>query len=1072
MKRFFSLIMVFLLICMVVSCTKKKKEEKPAYEEQVSKEISAEEGGKVESSDGKTSIEIPADALNENTTITMTIYDAEGYTGPEGQKVISKVVEFEPSGTVFKKPVIITMAASEDVEGQVFSAAVYREEKGEWSYDEHGAYAVLAGRDAAGDPIMQSAAGDPIMLNAAGDPIMQQAAGDPIMMAAAGDPIMLASAGDPIMSNAAGDPIMNAAAGDPIMMTTGHFTTYTFITVKPDGTPVEEPDTELPVKEDDYEPSETDDDPAGEDDDDPIDDGDIDDVPEPEKVYSKAICTGLRTCVSSIDMIIDGPQSLPRVVSTDQELNPFECPKKGSDFYGQDAQYAIRRSCVPQDFERLPKAAVTADDEVYQEIKDNVTGLIWLYTGRSGSFTEMSGLCSGLTYDGRTWRLPTPKEFMTIVDSDATDTPVFRQLYFRELFGMEKASYFWTSLPTLYFYSDGSIMRVNEEEGGSNSVMCVSGEEYGKAGNYTSETVDGEEAIRDSSTSLLWQKTYVSDKSWKEALEYCENLEYACYTDWRLPNKNELVTLLDYSKTEVLSSFPGMTANVFASSTPRLSSGGISGSIWSVSMKEGRIDYVLSDNETEEEEIGEVDGQEDPEGSSGTLFSVRCVRSDLDDLPEDGMPLCNEKIGYAPCRDASTDIVWSPKMQLSGRYEGGDGNGMSWADIAKSCREMTFNGKRLWRAPTISELRTLMKNDKLKTGGTCKVTDSCFDMETCFDESECVDENEEAFESGLRDYGILVSGTAADNSDHTYDAAWAIHTTHGALSEFISGDTREVAARCVFDETLPEFEFPYTQNLEEDNYLVWSSMSESKLVWSEAAKYCMDLEEGGSDNWRVPALEELEKLAVIDEECVEDGCAPDTKGKYSVLGDIVTLWSSGDSGEEETPFSLIDFMTGKTNMYGTDASAYVRCVRAKGEPETATAFTFPYADEETGLLWSEVSESEVYDFESAESYCNGLNEAEYGGRATWRVPDISELETLIRSCESSPTGEMTGAGRMCINYSFEGYSVYGDMFRLISSTVEEGDYSTKYYEFDFASGEKLLPYWPDGYVRCVTSLGV
>ena len=409
-------------------------------------------------------------------------------------------------------------------------------------------------------------------------------------------------------------------------------------------------------------------------------------------------------------------------------------------------------------------------------------------------------------------------------------------------------------------------------------------------------------------------------------------------------------------------------------------------------------------------------------------------------------------------------------MQLSGRME--EGNGNSWSDIARECRSMTFDGKRLWRAPTISELRTLIKNDKIKTEGTCRVTDSCFDFETCFDESECVDDNEAAFESGLRDYGTLVSGTAVDNSDHTYDAAWAIHTPYGALSEFMSGEQMNVVARCVFDETLPELEFPYTQNLDGDTYLVWSSMSESELAWYDAAKYCMDLEEGGSDNWRVPTLAELEKIEAFDEECIEEGCVPDAKGKYSVLGDVATLWSSEDSGEEEYPFYLVNFMFGRTDIYGTDAWAYVRCVRAKGEPETATSFTFPYADEETGLLWSEVSESEVYDFESAESYCNGLNEAEYGGRATWRVPDISELETLIRSCESSPTGEMTGAGRMCINYSFEGYSVYGDMFRLISSTVEEGDYSTKYYEFDFASGEKLLPYWPDGYVRCVTSLGV
>ena len=284
MKRIFCLVSVFVLIFAVVSCGKKKKEEIPGFEEQVSKEISAEEGGTVESSDGKTSVEIPAGALDEDTTITMTIYDAAGYSDTEGKTVISKVVEFEPSGTIFKKPVIITMAVSEAVEDKIVSAAVFNEKEGKWSYSEHGAYAVLAGRDAAGDPIMQSAAGDPIMLSAAGDPIMQSAAGDPIMMAAAGDPIMLASAGDPIMSNAAGDPIMNAAAGDPIMMTTGHFTAYTFIVLE-SAAPVEEPDEEVPESDEEIADEDTE---EITDEDDDIDISDIeiseedDDIPDDE----------------------------------------------------------------------------------------------------------------------------------------------------------------------------------------------------------------------------------------------------------------------------------------------------------------------------------------------------------------------------------------------------------------------------------------------------------------------------------------------------------------------------------------------------------------------------------------------------------------------------------------------------------------------------------------------------------------------------------------------------------------------------------------------------------------------
>ena len=960
MRRFLILVLVFVAV-FAVSCSKKKSHEEKGYVEEVSKEVSAEDGGTVESSDGKTSIEIPGGALENDTVITMRIFDAEGYKGTDGKDVVTKVVEFEPSGTKFKKPVIITMAAEEAVEGKTLTAAVFKEAENKWSYSESGAYALLQGKDAAGDPIMTTAAGDPIMLNAAGDPIMTNAAGDPIMMSAAGDPIMLASAGDPIMTSAAGDPIMNAAAGDPIMMTTGHFTAYTFIALEP-REPVEIDDSDDTDGEtDDDEPAETDDDePVAEtDDDEPADDTDTpendeDLIPEPEPVYSEVICTGSRSCVNdsmNVEMSDDDNLGYTRDAAAKGTAS-FECPGVNDEFYGQDANYISRKSCVPQSFERLPKAAANADEEIYQEIKDNVTGLVWLYTGARGSFAAMSDLCSGLTYDGRTWRLPTPKEFLSIVDSDGGEVAL-RKLYFKELAQSSDegaGSSFWTSEESLYFYNDGSIMTT--DQGSENAVMCVSGDEYGKPGAYTSETVNGEEAIRDSSTKLLWQKSFVSGKNWKEALEYCENLEYAGYSDWRLPNKNELATLLDYSKipssepgsedptgeypeesddgetsdegetddgdtsddgdypvTEhvIVSSFPGMTANVFVSSTPRISTG-YSSEIqpWAVSMYEGRVDYVLSDEEGGEGPVRSV------RGLSGTRFSVRCVRSDLTAAPADGIPECDEKIGYTPCKNGNT--VWSPKMMLSsntGVEESGDGT--TWQEIAESCRRLTVNGKRQWRIPSIDELRTLVTADKLKTGGTCGVTTACIES-SCYDQAACTLENEAAFESKLRDYGTLVSGDGEEGM-------WAIYTDYGALSEFFSANG--VIARCVLDETLPDYEFPYTQDIEEDGHILWSQVSDDYMTFSEAAEYCSGLSEEGAENsWRVPAVDELRRLMLVDE-----FDTPNTKGKNTLFGDVESLWSSDDNPDnQDEPYMLFDFMFGYEYSVSTYTMARVRCV--------------------------------------------------------------------------------------------------------------------------------------------------
>ena len=226
MKRIFCLISVFLLIFAGAACSgKKTKEEKLELQEEVAQEISAEDGGTIKNSDDSVSIEIPAKALASNTKITMKIYNVSAFTSKQGEILLNKVVEFEPSGTIFKKPVLISMINNENIKNKVITAAVFNTEKGEWSYSETGAAVQITGRTGAGDPIMMSAGGDPIMLNAAGDPIMMNAAGDPIMLSAAGDPIMV---------TAAGDPIMNSAAGDPIMMTTGHFSSYTFIALDPE----------------------------------------------------------------------------------------------------------------------------------------------------------------------------------------------------------------------------------------------------------------------------------------------------------------------------------------------------------------------------------------------------------------------------------------------------------------------------------------------------------------------------------------------------------------------------------------------------------------------------------------------------------------------------------------------------------------------------------------------------------------------------------------------------------------------------------------------------------------------
>ena len=54
--------------------------------------------------------------------------------------------------------------------------------------------------------------------------------------------------------------------------------------------------------------------------------------------------------------------------------------------------------------------------------------------------------------------------------------------------------------------------------------------------------------VTDSGTGLVWQKDGKTQRDWAGALAYCEGLDLAGHTDWRLPNIRELLSIVDYTK--------------------------------------------------------------------------------------------------------------------------------------------------------------------------------------------------------------------------------------------------------------------------------------------------------------------------------------------------------------------------------------------------------------------------------------------------------------------------------------------------------------------------------------------
>lgn len=83
---------------------------------------------------------------------------------------------------------------------------------------------------------------------------------------------------------------------------------------------------------------------------------------------------------------------------------------------------------------------------------------------------------------------------------------------------------------------------------------------------------NGDGTVTDNKTGLVWQKEDdEKERDWNEAGEYCKGLKLAGGSDWRLPDKKELVSLwwnAGFIEDVREKFFPTMKKNYYWTSTP------------------------------------------------------------------------------------------------------------------------------------------------------------------------------------------------------------------------------------------------------------------------------------------------------------------------------------------------------------------------------------------------------------------------------------------------------------------------------------------------------------------------
>jgi len=323
---------------------------------------------------------------------------------------------------------------------------------------------------------------------------------------------------------------------------------------------------------------------------------------------------------------------------------------------------------------------------------------------------------------------------------------------------------------------------------------------------------------------------------------------------------------------------------------------------------------------------------------------------------------------------------------------------LNWDDAKKYCEDLVEDGHDKWRFPIIKEVRELIKDcETTELGGECDITggrDNRTNFGECYGCFYCYDGMCSKFEDRIK---IWSSTIRADDNSRAYyvdfeDAGVRIADKKSVDSFFV---------RCVRDELYfekevnvftknctglpPNAEWYYNkgkvetwQDREEGEYYKESSsknckfkckdgfhwtgfecipeelggkfakISDEKMSFTDAEKYCEELVENGYHDYRLPTISELRSLVKncepsgitgeckVTDECLDTICFDENCGgckktdgtDFSAMGDAGVLWSSSVVTGFENEVWALDFDdAGFKKLNKEEDTAFIRCAR-------------------------------------------------------------------------------------------------------------------------------------------------
>ena len=669
----------------------------------------------------------------------------------------------------------------------------------------------------------------------------------------------------------------------------------------------------------------------------------------------------------------------------------IDCPAFGESFFGQDPQYAGIGACSPIDL----KIDYTVPEEPV--VVSANTNLMWQgLTSEEGSQEEALDYCENLVYAGYDdWRLPSIQELISIMTSNEYFLYHY-PFYFPNLF--EGTTYAWSS--TIY-PSDTKIawqssLRANYTYAldaiYTSLFWCVRGEGLPSSEFETSE-INGEEVVTDKTTGLMWQNTFTMQQGWGLALAHCEKLNYAGFSDWRLPNRNELASLIDYSRKEPASNLPFMLENYsepfskfdsFFSST--LSINAIGGNHFGTNYASA-VDFSIGYIGNIMKEYSHLDNY------------VTCVRSEI--CPE-GYFLRGLECLENPCREELCEIENSTGLCIP----------ETETEHECECLEGFFwNGSKCMNPCDDDPCSEITNSDQT----TCHALSSDIYYCGCLEGYTWNNGKCDTFATGVMTVGNICTGQKKcyDNEGEANCPAEG--------SEFYGQDAQYASITC------SEQDFTVktvaNQNIVVDNNTGLEWQQDIHLIdftWNEAWIYCEELEYAGQNDWRLPAPHEIITIHEYEKSI-------SSSTGISLSSNLV--WTSVTDMRDPEKALTFDSRDGFSMYYAPKTNIYdTVCVRGRKLPlAKLTASTINgdtvITDSTTGHIWQPLIQSnkKIYSWAQALAICEDLT---YAGHDDWRLPNKNELSSLVYFGEYSPVSEFFNFSNEFISSTTDSFSPF------------------------------------------------